>query len=160
MGMDVYGLAPTSEIGKYFRNNVWWWRPLASYIQIVAQQESKRCTHWQSNDGDGLDGPGATQLAEALQAEIDSGRTAAYSEMREAELEALPDLPCWLCDATGTRKRPPERGAGALADGGMVCNVCDGSGKVRPDETQYPFSVDNVQEFILFLRDCGGFEIW
>ena len=31
MGMDVYGIAPTSERGEYFRNNVWWWRPLWDY---------------------------------------------------------------------------------------------------------------------------------
>ena len=28
MGMDVYGLNPD----KYFRNNVWWWRPLWDYV--------------------------------------------------------------------------------------------------------------------------------
>jgi hypothetical protein len=31
MGMDVYG-----ESGNYFRNNVWWWRPLANYCQAIA----------------------------------------------------------------------------------------------------------------------------
>jgi hypothetical protein len=29
MGMDVYGKEPKSDKGEYFRNNVWWWRPLA-----------------------------------------------------------------------------------------------------------------------------------
>jgi hypothetical protein len=27
-----------------------------------------------------------------------------------------------------------------------------------PDK--YHFSVENVQGFVAFLRDCGGFEIW
>ena len=32
MGMDLYGLDPQTEKGDYFRNNVWWWRPLWSLI--------------------------------------------------------------------------------------------------------------------------------
>lgn len=24
MGMDVYGKAPSSQTGEYFRNNIWW----------------------------------------------------------------------------------------------------------------------------------------
>jgi hypothetical protein len=35
MGMDVYGKAPTVEEGKYFRNNLWWWRPLWTYVEEV-----------------------------------------------------------------------------------------------------------------------------
>ena len=30
--MDVYGKNPQNEKGKYFRNSVWWWRPLWSLI--------------------------------------------------------------------------------------------------------------------------------
>ena len=33
MGMDVYGKNQTSEKGSYFRNNVWWWRPLWNYCE-------------------------------------------------------------------------------------------------------------------------------
>ena len=36
MGMDVIGLKPTSKEGEYFRNNVWWWGPLADYCMEVA----------------------------------------------------------------------------------------------------------------------------
>ena len=32
MGMDVYGRRPKSERGEYFRNNIWWWHPLADFI--------------------------------------------------------------------------------------------------------------------------------
>lgn len=35
MGMDVSGINPTTEAGKYFRANVWSWRPLASLIRLV-----------------------------------------------------------------------------------------------------------------------------
>ena len=32
MGFDLSGLNPKNETGEYFRNNVWWWRPLAQYV--------------------------------------------------------------------------------------------------------------------------------
>ena len=32
MGFDVYGMDPQTEKGHYFRNNVWYWRPLWNLI--------------------------------------------------------------------------------------------------------------------------------
>jgi hypothetical protein len=40
------------------------------------------------------------------------------------------------------------------------CNVCKGEGKVEDYATNYPFSVENVQEFSKFLVSSGGFNIW
>ena len=34
MGMDVYGERPRTNKGEYFRNNVWWWRPLWNYVSV------------------------------------------------------------------------------------------------------------------------------
>lgn len=84
MGMDVYGHAPTQKEGEYFRNNIWWWHPLADYIELVAPDEAAACEHWHSNDGDGLDEDEALALADRLQAEIDSGRCLRYAVSRGA----------------------------------------------------------------------------
>jgi hypothetical protein len=55
MGFDIIGTNATTKEGKYFRNNVWWWRPLAIYIKFVAPEKLyNKCRNWQSNDGDGL----------------------------------------------------------------------------------------------------------
>lgn len=35
MGFDIYGRKPSSDAGKYFRNNVWWWRPLRMLISLT-----------------------------------------------------------------------------------------------------------------------------
>jgi hypothetical protein len=94
-----------------------------------------------------------------LQNEVDSGQCEAYANIREAMLAAKPNEPCHLCEGTGVRKPIPEWGAGDLTKGGLKCNACDGTGSVRPWDTQYPFSVENVREFIAFLRECDGFEI-
>ncbi len=154
MGMDVYGKKPTDETGKYFRNNVWWWRPLADYCCEVAPAITAKCQHWQTNDGDGLGKRDSLKLADVLKAKVAEGHTAAYAEIRAAELNALPDERCDICGGTGRRAEPPQ-----LGPGDMPCNGCEAKGRRRPTDTYYPFSVANVEEFIAFLETCGGFAI-
>jgi hypothetical protein len=158
MGMDVFGKKHTTPEGEYFRNNVWWWRPLADYCREVAPEICSHCKYWDSNDGDGLNAARSIALANALQAEVDAGRAAAHEKRYASEQEMTPNEPCDLCEGTGTRKPIPERGAGDIATG-IKCNACGGTGHVRPWSTQYPFSVENVVEFIAFLKGCGGFKI-
>lgn len=171
MGMDVYGKKATTEAGKYFRNNVWWWRPLAHYVVEHGPQEIVgKCIYWQSNDGDGLGKKDSLALAAWLREEIASGLVKDYADRRDAALKALPMLPCKYCEATGTR-----RDAVGVANGQVKrvieeeghprngqtgwCNGCNGVGEVADDETRYPFSVENVAEFATFLESCGGFKI-
>lgn len=45
MGMDVFGRAPTSEMGKYFGNNIRWWHPLADYCKEVAPEIASGCRY-------------------------------------------------------------------------------------------------------------------
>lgn len=142
MGFDIYGADPGTEEGKYFRNNVWWWRPLADYCLEAAPDVTLACAHWHS-----------------LQIELDAGRTETYARLYASRLEAMPNDPCTICETTVLRKEPPERGAGDLRNGGTKCNACDGEGYRRPWETHYPFDVDNVRGFVTFLRGCGGFSI-
>ena len=159
MGMDVIGLKPTTKEGECFRNNVCTWQPLADYCMKVAPDIAVRCKYWRSNDGDGLDEADSVALADVLQKEIDSGRCGSYARIQESELELLPNEPCEMCGGTGIRKPPPEYGAG---DGvtGIECNGCKGSGFKRPWACLYRFAVDNVKKFTIFLRGCGGFQIW
>ena len=160
MGMDVIGKNPKNETGEYFRNNAWSWGPLATYVCEVAPEITAKCKYWQSNDGDGLNGEDSIFLAGLLQKEIDSGRTERYARLRRSQIEQAPNQPCTLCESTGTRKPAPERGAGDPTKDGIVCNSCDGHGYVRPWVDDNPLSVKNVQEFVNFLRECNGFEIW
>lgn len=172
MGMDVHGQFPTTKQGEYFRNNCWWWRPLANYACEIAPEITANCEYWQSNDGDGLGPQQSIDLADALQAEIDAGRCAEYAERHTAQLAAVPDERCDLCRGTGIRNdgvgvangfptRPVPVDAGHARAGAVgYCNACNGKGSKRPFSTEYPFSVENVQDFIEFLRGCGGFEIW
>jgi hypothetical protein len=84
MGMDLYGWRPATVNGDYFRNTGSWWHPLAEYCKQIQPEIAAHCTHWHTNDGDGLDEKDSIALAEALQREIDSGRCEAHAKNVEA----------------------------------------------------------------------------
>lgn len=153
MGMDVYGKAPINETGEYYRQSVWGWRPLWNYCLMVAPIAHK-VQYGHSNDGDGLNAADSVILADLLEQELTSGRTADALMMYELELEALPDEFCNICAGTGKRLPPPVCGAGD-----QPCNGCQATGRRRPFETYYHTSVEDIQEFVAFLRASGGFEI-
>ena len=154
MGMDVFGKSPTSERGKYFRNNVWWWHPLWDYCERLAPDIIPSDNLGHSNDGWGLSNRAALKLADRLASALASGQTEQYAQRYAAYLESLSDEPCSVCGATGKRAAPP-----AIGPGMQACNCCNGTGHTPSFEKHYPFSTENVREFEAFLRECGGFNI-
>jgi hypothetical protein len=170
MGMDVYGNNPISEKGEYFRNNVWWWRPLWDFCEEIAP-ELVSGVQGHTNDGDGLDEEGAKALANILTISLSEGVVDTYEQKRNEYLASLPKEECNLCDSTGIRTDNVgvEHGmdvqvlsdaeASALGRTIGYCNGCSGLGWKDSWETHYPFSKVNVQEFAEFLADSGGFKI-
>lgn len=170
MGMDVIGNAPTTKVGAYFRNNVWYWRPLWGYCQYVAPKLTES-VNGGTNDGDGLNAEDSIELGRRLLSEIVSGRTKEYETDYRKALADLPLEPCDLCNRTGIRgtsdphgvdlsekELSPEQQALYGRTHGW-CNVCDGAGEKSNWVTQYPFEEENVKEFAEFLLTCGGFSI-
>ena len=150
MGMDVYGLAPANTRGEYFRNNVWWWRPLWDYVIESCDLDEDVELSGHFNDGVQIDELTARRIAKTLFSLLHDGTVANYQRKRDALLEALPDEECTHCNGTGVRDDSYVQGK---------CNGCNGTGKVRPFETWYSFSPENVSEFAHFCDKSGGFEI-
>jgi hypothetical protein len=150
MGFDVYGKAPRSERGEYFRNNVWYWRPLATYVLDNVSIPEANETTWFYNNGEEVSAETAEKIATTLRELLDSGEVARYAKRRDKELEALPDEPCEFCKGTGARND-------AFVNG--KCNACSGKGTRRPWATNYPFEPDNVREFAEFCAESGGFSV-
>jgi hypothetical protein len=161
MGMDVYGLAPKSPAGDYFRNNVWWWRPLWDYCEELAPELLAK-VDGHTNSGDGLKtAKEAEMLGRILLVELNSGNTKAYRQKRDKELEALPKVKCDFCEGVGIVQ--VKEGWSDYVEGEVrfrdPCYKCDGKKEVDDWATNYPFNESNVQEFAEFLLNCGGFEI-
>ncbi len=147
MGMDVIGKAPESEEGAYFRNNIWWWHPLATYIETVAPDATVDYEAWHHNEGAGLDAEDAVALADKLQAEIDSGRCEQYMLSRGEEGVPNTENPSTV-DMI-------KKVVGAIVGEETATEI----GVDKIGESPWPFSADNVKGFIAFLRESGGFEI-
>ena len=171
MGMDVLGVNPKNEKGEYFRNNVWWWRPLAGFICEKYPDIAKNCEYWDSNDGDGLDASLSATLATRIKQDIALGVVSDYAKTYNEWRASLPREACNLCDCTGVRtdeigvqmgmpeKELDEEVKVLVGRSHGWCNGCDGVGTTESWMAGYPFSEENVIEFAEFLENCGGFQI-
>ena len=140
--------------GYYFRNNVWYWRPLWQLVvnmceDILTIQDAEAGTY---NDFYLINKTKAKRIAKRLQKALDVGDIDTWKKERQEYLDSLEMVPCDICNATGYRK---------MNDSNVptICNACKGK-KEKPDfATGYPFSVKNVKEFIEFCKNSGGFKI-
>ena len=73
-------------VGDYFRSNVWWWRPLASYvIQYTGCVSEDDAQMWSENSGHEVDDETAKQIHNQLQVLIESGHTKKFEDDYEKE---------------------------------------------------------------------------
>ncbi len=152
MGFDLYGEHPTAENGGYFRNNVWWWRPLWQYVVLVCEDvlTKKDAAAGHLNNGHLIHARAAKAVAQRLSELLASGEVKQYAADYRARLNALPLAPCAYCQGTGTRDDQHVKGQ---------CNGCKGRGECAAWATHYPFSEANVREFAEFCARSGGFKI-
>jgi len=155
MGMDVYGIKPKSEVGEYFRRNVWGWHPLWSYCEHLHPELVSTVEHGHSNSGDGLNKMQSMKLAKALKEDIRSLVASDYIKTRDQHLADLPDEPCEYCDENGNRTFTQQDQQVV-----KVCNSCSGNKFVRPFETYYCLDLQDIKDFAQFLENSGGFKIW
>ena len=153
MGFDLCGVRSRSEKGDYFRNNVWWWRPLWKFIcencdSILTEKQKMGGSF---NDGTLISENQALEIADALQRLIDSGEVRKYQKARKKALDSLPDEECAICKGKGIRDDKFVKGK---------CNACGGKGKRRPWICSYPFAEINVKAFCEFVKESGGFGIY
>ena len=140
----------TVNVGYYFRNNCWWWRPLWNYCHNVAPDliEEELFEDGHSNSGAGLDDKGAKKLGQLLLQEINNGNTIRYQAEYQQWIDDLPDDVCSHCNGNN-------RGNNKMKN----CRVCGGTGKTKNWNKSYPFDIDNVREFAEFCLQSGGFRI-
>lgn len=179
MGMDIYGInskgamADTGndeldwklniENGVYFRANVWAWRPLHA-LSFAANHKYNlniNMEGWDYNEGKGCKAKTkCIKLADALEKYA--------AELRNENLKgdgcvdngrfAL-NLNFWFQEKGGSvdaeiEKQLKEK----YKDAFFMRPSCELNGVTyRP---AYSTTIDHLSDFITFLRNCGGFEIW
>ena len=137
--------------GIYFRNNVWWWRPLWQFVcekfpDLISDEEADS---GHSNSGLLIDADKSMRIGVELTVMLDCGDVQEHSDMYKAELEALPQVDCYVCDNNNRGHKKKKE-----------CKPCNQTGLKDDWAKSYPFDVENVREFAKFCLESGGFEIW
>jgi hypothetical protein len=109
MGMDVFGQKPTAPRGEYFRASISQ-RPLL--VKVITTLWSP-CKRWETNYGDGLTGPQALALAEALERRLQAGEVAfAFCDVTinsNVELPVVAEIEAWAQSQGFEILRPHEQ---------------------------------------------------
>ena len=154
-----------ANMGIYFRNNVWWWRPLANLVEhLCFFLNDKQKSHLHSNDGYEYDEATALKIAKTLEEFVKSD-VAKRTEAKHKEMMAkatahnkkvdlkMKALKMDAIAQTGNKEIAPRDYPKALN------KKWDKIYKEYDNGAHYPFEVKNVKEFIQFLRQCGGFTV-
>ena len=148
----------------YFRNNVWWWRPLFYYICSSCEDilTEKDMTKGSYNDGHKISKTKSLKIAARLRARINSGdifdyynrHQKEYNEAKEhnQKIEILIDL---------LRDRVKEQHGDLVPANYPEPHRADWDNlqAQKKWEASYPFDIDNVKEFAEFCEQSGGFKI-
>lgn len=153
MGMDVHGKNPTTKEGEYFRANCWSWRPIHLLINIANAEHGNTIISEETmqkmgyNDGAGLNNQKECDyLASAMEEILNDPKLIEkhgliYVSPREGEaFFTFPLEPSMAVNKEGRFAEPSD----------------DHENLFSPWRT----CVSHVHEFVKFLRDCGGFEVW
>jgi len=152
--------------GHYFRNNVWWWRPLWNYINDNTDcLTDKQLDEGSSNSGATISEEQSIKLALQLHKLIDDGDVKKHEEehmlmynLAQEHNEELENI----------RKEIHKEVVLITGDENIAPVDYPEAQKATWDEVwarkdwagSYPFSEKNVYEFALFCYQSGGFEIW
>ena len=152
--------------GHYFRNNVWWWRPLADFVLWLADEEftEEERKRWHDNGGFKVSEKKANIIADLLEMAIEKGmanrmeeenkRTMAKARKHNKKIEEQhKELRKIVEEKTGKKELAP------IEFPEPFKSQWDDIQKMTDYKAHYPFSLDNVKEFIIFCRASGGFEI-
>ncbi len=166
MGFDLYSLGNhKTEKGEYFRNSVWGWRRLADFVceqtGVIAEDNKK---YWQSNDGHEVSEQEAMQIAQQLKALIKDGTVSkAIQEVEEEEQKAKENNKFVdRCHDMIREKVERETGKTNLAPADYPKEDHDTWKWIQSKHdwgSSYPFTMENVQDFIEFCEQSNGFRI-
>ena len=78
------------NVGTYFRNNCWWWRPLWDYCYFIAPDliSEELWENGHNNSGAGLDDLGSKELGQRLLKTLDDGYAKTYIDEYNLDVEA------------------------------------------------------------------------
>lgn len=156
MGMDITGINPTMQDGEYFRANVWAWRPIHYLCDYLSMKHNLNfdTKGWEHNDGCGL----KTQKECNLLADKIEKHLKDHPFLKNDSDRMYVALNMWVDANTNQFVKP--HGMSVQYPNGTILysSVVTKAGDIV--QSAYSVSREHLNSFILFLRNCGGFEIF
>ena len=151
--------------GAYFRNNVWWWRPLWNFVCNTCDDflTDKDMDFGHSNDNHFINKSKSLKIAKKLQSFVDDGTVDKVQKINEKireeskkknhELQVkIDELNDKVIKETGKELAP-------IDYPNKYKKQWDKLYAQRDWDASYPFHKDNVVNFIQFCKESGGFYI-
>ena len=155
-----------SQAGTYFRNNIWWWRPLAHYVlEYTKVIDDNKKKYWAYNDHHIVNDKDAQEIAKQLKYLIKSGHTKGFAikwdvkrkkleDANEAIEKELSEFEREVCLKLNKKNLAPrDFPKKDFKEWNRIYN------KKFFTINTYPFSEKNVESFAEFCENSGGFEI-
>ena len=144
MGFDIFAIKPKTkkEEHSYFRANVWYWRPLWSFVKTTCKEEISKLDEdiGQYNDGCEVPDTISIDIGNKLYRALENGTFKKFQDDLEKQQSEIPKDDCRAC----------------IEDD---CNRCDGTKKVENINTWYKCDYELTKSFADFCLNCGGFSI-
>jgi len=104
--INEYEAYNKSNPGVYFRNNVWYWRPLWGYVCSSCNDilSEKNMEDGNYNSGAKISKTKAIRIAKRLKSHINKGYVDKLEEADTQTRKELPKEECYCCNGVGTRK--------------------------------------------------------
>jgi len=149
MGMDVSGRNPQNKTGEYFRANVWSWRPINEMIQMICYDllDEETLERLGFNDGAGAkDQDTCNRMADRFEDFLDDNKFEPIGKL-EVRNALVPERKKFQFALQENGSQVDSKG-----------RFCDAD---HPEaQSPYEVTVNHLRDWIDFLRNCGGFEVW
>tara|TARA_B100000963_G_scaffold265735_1_gene233959 strand:- start:4900 stop:5505 length:606 start_codon:yes stop_codon:yes gene_type:complete len=151
--------------GVYFRNNVWWWRPLWHYVCIACHGilSGKDIANGQFNGGHRISKTKSLRIAAKLRARIKSGDVVDYYDRHQKEYNEAKEHNKKIQILIDTLHERVKEQYGDIVPRDYPephKTDWDNLQAQKKWEASYPFDINNVKEFAEFCEQSGGFEIY
>lgn len=152
--------------GYYIRYNCWGWRPILFLALVVIEHDNLKFNtdFWDSNDGRGLrTQKQCNRLAESMNKLVtlieEDLRSPHWIKEKEDDDQFIFNLDSWSREDGIQITDDEEKMLSEKYNYGQLMSTTVVINDVRYD-ADYTTSVEEINQFIAFLRECGGFKIW
>ena len=144
MGYDLYAIKPKSKKFGYFRSNVWYWRPLWSYVSILSKDilTDEDIEEGNYNNDYIINNEISVTIGNRILESLSNNVFKDYKIKFEKEKETLDKENCKFCSNSNNN-----------------CNMCNGTGLVENFYKSYNLDKNLLEQFANFCINSGGFQI-